>query len=130
MFRGFTEAGAKDMDGAIAVVAVHDLCIVSYGMAGHTRLLHVEQLVIDDQGGIDLSLLLFVLDGVGVIGRRVKVLAQLDHVELGTADGTAVGSLDPWLQAGIVQVVSTGEEMCNDFVVFGELGFTACYKLV
>jgi len=45
----------------------------------------------------------------------MKPGAELDLIEVLPADGATVGTLDPRLEALIVQIVTTGQEMCYEF---------------
>ena len=102
-------AGAKDVDRAVASVAVHGFNVVVDETAHDAPLFRVQQVVVDDQRRIEFGLLLLVLDDVGREGRSIEILAQFDAVELRTTYRTTVGSLDPRPQTRVVHVVSTRE---------------------
>jgi hypothetical protein len=92
----------------VASIAVHDFVDVISQIADKTRFpcFHGEQLVIvDDDTGIEFGLLHFVLHGVAADRWATNHFTQLHHVEGRSAYRTAVGTLDPWRQACVVEVV-------------------------
>lgn len=97
------KAGAEDVDSVVTTITVHGFVFVVDGSTDQAWLVEGGQIfrvfVVDDDCGIQVGLLLLVLDDVRRVGGRVQVLAQLDTVELGATDGTTVCSLYPWSEA-------------------------------
>jgi hypothetical protein len=118
---GVTIASAEDVDGAIATVAIHGCMRAVNVTTNEAWSLFVEQGIVDDQGGIDLSLLLFLLDNVGRMGGTIEKVAKFDKVEACATYGATVGSFDPRTQTRIMEVVSARKEVGDDFVVYGML---------
>lgn len=109
--RRIIKASAEDMHRLVAAVAVHLIVRIVAGAANDTWLPSVdsEQFVLKDHRRVDLSLLHLVLYCIAVDHRRPYRLPKLYRVEFGSTDRAAVGTLNPRLEAGIVQVVSAGE---------------------
>jgi hypothetical protein len=116
---GITKASAEHVDGAIAAIAIHGaMCAVDIS-TDETRSILVEYRVIDDQGRVDIGLLLLLFDDIRRVSWTIEVVAEFDDIEACATDGATVGSFDPRAQAGVVEVVSARKEAGNDLIVYG-----------
>lgn len=118
------KAGAKDVHRLVAAVAIHLTVRIVAGATDNTWLpgLDREQLILHDHRRIDLGLLNLVLHSIAIDHSSADGLAELHGVEFGATYRAAVCALNPGLEAGVVQVVSTGKKMGYDFVIVIDTG--------
>jgi len=115
------KASAEDMDGAIAAIAIHGcMCAVDVTADEAWGFFLVKEIV-DDQGGVHIGLLLFLLNDVRRVGGTIEVVAKFDKIEACTTNRATVGSFYPWSQARVVEVVAAWKEVSDNFVVYGVL---------
>jgi hypothetical protein len=118
---GITKASAEDVDGTIAAIAIHGAVRAVDISTDETWSIFIEQGIIDDQGRVDVSLLLLLLNDVRRVSWAIEVVAKFDDIEACATDGATVGSFNPRAQAGVVKVVSARKEVGNDLIVYGML---------
>jgi len=100
------KASAEKVDGSIAAIAIHgSMCAVEVS-TDETWSVFVKNGIVDDQGGVDIGFLLFLLDNVGRVSWSIEIVAKFDDIEACATDGATVGSFNPRAQAGVVEVVS------------------------
>ena len=116
---GVAKASAEYVDSAVASIAIHCSMSAVDVTTDEAWSLFVEHQVIDDQGGIDVGLLLLLLDNIGSVGWAIEKVAKFDKIEACATDGATVGSFDPRAQARVVEVVSAREKVSDDFIVYG-----------
>jgi len=88
-------ASAEYVDCAIASIAIHGCMAAVDVTTDEAWSFFILQEVVDDQGGIDISLLLFFLDDVRRVGWAIEEVAKFDKIEACATNGATVGSLDP-----------------------------------
>lgn len=88
-------ASAEYVDCAIASIAIHGCMPAIDITTDKAWSLFLFQEIVDDQGGIDVSLLLLFLDNVRRVGWAIEEVAKFDNIEACATNRATVGSFDP-----------------------------------
>ena len=110
------------MYSLVASVTEHNLVSTVVAAADDTRFWRIgvnrEQLVVlNDHGRIDLRLLHFILNRIAIYDWTTNNQAQLDLIECCSAYRATVRALNPWLKAGVVQVMLAWQKVGYDLVI-------------